>query len=135
MHTISTRVQEIITANTQPLHAQLVGLQPAEAGKWGTQFTQAVDQLARLHTVAGQPAVGHTPHLGPSNKESTSSQAQSLQPCLATTKGPPVDELVLAHKGLGEAVGVLALELAEALAEEGVVPATGRENNQRLSVH
>lgn len=46
-----------------------------------------------------------------------------------------MDALVLAHKGLGEAVGVLALELAEALAQQRVVPATGRENNQRLSVH
>ena len=36
-----------------------------------------------------------------------------------------MDELVLAHKGLGEAVGVLALELAEALAQQRVVPAVG----------
>lgn len=39
---------------------------------------------------------------------------------------PPVDQLVLLHEGLGEAVGVLALELAEALCQQGVVPAVPR---------
>jgi hypothetical protein len=72
-----------------------------------------------------QLAPCHQLMLPPLSQGSNTPRKHSTSPILS-----PVDQLVLLHKALGKAVGVLPTVLAEALCQQRVVPAASKSGTQ-----